>query len=206
MGTDIKRKWYHSNFGVILLLIFFFPAGLYLMWRRTDWNKKAKWAITGFFVLMFLIEGLKPSPKIDYQTSSNTTQNAQKTPSPTQSPKPVEKLNVVVTSQIVKKVDKKYRYFFDIRNKDSKNFEGSVSITVYNNLQSSPLGGDTFKTNKPIEPNLGTSVYFDINTGPTSVHGENGITKFKYVVKKDDQIINEGEGIISTKLEDLSGY
>ncbi len=118
--------------------------------------------------------------------------------------KSTEKLNIVVTSQIVKKVDGKHRYFFDIRNKDTKNFEGSVTITLYNELGSNPLGGDTFKTKKAIEPELGTSEYIDINTGPVKVHGANGVSKFKYVVKKDNQIVNEGEGTISEKYEDLN--
>lgn len=200
-----KTKWYHKTGGVILLLVLFFPAGLYLMWKYTNWNRKVKWAITGFFALMAIIQASTPAPKTDTQTSTST-QTSTKTTSPTEAPKSVEKMQIVVTSQIVKKVDGKYRYFFDIRNKDTKNFEGSVSIAVYNGLQNSPLGGETFKTNKPIEPNLGTSVYFDIFTGPTSVHGENGISKFKYVVRKDDQTVNEGEGVISSKFENLSGF
>lgn len=162
-----------------------------------DMKKLIKWSLiifVGFFVLM----GIIGSSSKDAQKSFEAGKKAGSGESQ------AEKLNVIVESQIVKKVDGKYRYFFDIRNKDTKNFEGSVTITVYNNLQESSLGGDTFKTSKPIEPNLGTSVYFDIFTGPASVHGENGITKFKYVVKKDDQTVNEGEGTISTKLENLS--
>ncbi len=120
---------------------------------------------------------------------------------PTVEPKPIEKFDVVVTSQIVKKVDGKYRYFFDIRNKDNKNFEGEVSISLFNELSDKPLGGDTFKTNKAIEPEIGTSQYIDIYTGPTEVHGENGISKFKYFVKKGGQTVNQGDGVISNKLE-----
>lgn len=162
-------------------------------------KKLIKWSLIifiGFFVLVGIIgssnEGAQKSFEAGKKAGSEQAQ--------------AEKINVVVESQIIKKVDGKYRYFFDIRNKDIKNFEGDVSITVYNGLQDSPLGGDTFKTNKAIEPNLGTSVYFDIFTGPTSVHGENGISKFKYVVKKDGQTINEGEGVISSKVENLSGF
>jgi hypothetical protein len=68
------------------------------------------------------------------------------------------------------------------------------------------LGGDTFTTKQAIEPELGTSVYIDANTGPKSVHGEYGITKFTYVVKQDDKEVAKGEGAISDKFEDLSGF
>jgi len=117
-----------------------------------------------------------------------------------------EPFDILVTSKIVKKVEGKYRYFFDIRNKDKKDFNGDVSITLHNNMQDSPLGGDVFKSSSPIEPNLGDFVYLEINTGTPSVHGEYGITKFKYEVKIDNKIVKSGEGEITNKIEDLSKY
>jgi hypothetical protein len=116
---------------------------------------------------------------------------------------PVEPMQIDVTSQIVKKVSGKYRYFFDIRNNDSKDFSGSVHITLYNEKQSSPLGEDTFDTTAPIAPKMGSSVNFDINTGTVSEHGEFGITKYKYEVKVDNKVVKSGEGKISDKLENL---
>lgn len=132
--------------------------------------------------------------------ASNTA--IQTTTAPTNTPKPVEKYNIVVTSQIVKKADGKHRYFFDIRNKDTKSFEGSVTISLFTSEQKNPIAGDTFTTNKAIEPELGTSVYADAHTGPPSVHGANGISKFTYTVKKDSEIVNSGEGVITEKFED----
>jgi hypothetical protein len=209
-----SKKWYRTDIGIVVLLVFFFPVGLYLMWRYTSWHKKVKWGITGFYGLLFVLTAIF-SPSESYTNSVNKSQEkipngrvnqTVTTPAPTEAPKAVEKYKIEVTSQIVKKVSGKYRYFFDIRNKDVKNFEGDVSITLYNELQNSALGGDTFSTNKPIEPELGTSQYIDIYTGPTSVHGENGISKFKFVVKKNGQTVNEGEGQISTKYEDTDAY
>lgn len=46
------KKWYQKSWGIIALLILFFPVGLYLMWKYSGWNKIAKWLITGFFVIM----------------------------------------------------------------------------------------------------------------------------------------------------------
>lgn len=113
---------------------------------------------------------------------------------------PVENFKIDVTSQIVKKVGNKYRYFFDIRNNDTKDFEGTVVIFVYNSL-GNEIWNNPFKTQSPIEPEMGDSVYFDINTGPTIVHDENGISKFKYEVLINNRKVKEGEGTITDKLE-----
>lgn len=119
---------------------------------------------------------------------------------------PVEPFEIEVSSQMIKKVDKKYRYFFDVRNNDTKEFIGEVTITLHNDQQKSALGKDTFETTSAISPSLGKSVYFDINTGPVSAHGEYGITKFKYEVRIDGNIVKSGEEVISSKLEDLSMF
>lgn len=131
------------------------------------------------------------------------TISATLTSAPTSTPKPVEKYNIVVTNQIVKKVDGKYRYFFDIRNHDTKEFEGSVSILLFTDELKNEIAGDAFDTKAPIEAELGASVYTDANTGPVSVHGIDGITKFKYIVRKDNQVVNSGEGRITDEFEDL---
>lgn len=39
----------------ILLLIFFFPLGLYFMWAKTNWHKAVKIIISSFFGVIFLI-------------------------------------------------------------------------------------------------------------------------------------------------------
>lgn len=118
----------------------------------------------------------------------------------------VEYMEINVESQIVKKVDKKYRYFFDVRNNDKKEFDGEATIKLYNDELKSPLGSETFKTTNTISPKLGTSVYLDINTGPTSEHGEYGITKFEYEIKVEGKVVKTGNGKISEKYEDLSVY
>lgn len=140
------------------------------------------------------------------QQSTQVDNNPQPTAAPTNTPKPAEKHNVVVISQIVKKVNGKHRYFFDIRNKDTKPFEGTVTISLFTSKLPNAIAGDTFNTTKPIEPELGTSVYTDASTGPPSVHGENGISKFKYTVKKGDTVVHSGEGVITEKFEDVDAY
>ena len=116
--------------------------------------------------------------------------------------------NIAVTSQIVKKVDKKCRYFFDIRNQEAESFEGSVEISLFSESGDDEhlLGKEVFETKSPIKQSLGDSVYFDINTCPVSIHGENGISKYRFVVKIDGNVVNQGEASISTEFEDTDSY
>lgn len=169
-----------------------------------------KWAVTGLFA--FFVLGGAFSNQSETRETIDTTKvpqmstEAKASPTPIVTPAPTEKLNIVVTSQIIKKVDKKYRYFFDIRNRDTKNFEGSVSIKLLTDKSQSSLAGDTFTTKAPIEPGLGTSVYADANTGPTSEHGEYGMTRYKYIVKVNGVEVNSGEERLTNKFEDTDLY
>jgi len=62
-----KKKWYKTWWGIIFLLMFFFPVGLYQMWKNTNWNKKVKWGITAYFILIIIgfnaIANAKPVDK-----------------------------------------------------------------------------------------------------------------------------------------------
>jgi hypothetical protein len=122
--------------------------------------------------------------------------------SPIPTPGPVETFHMTVSSQMVKKVGEKYRYLFDVRNHDSKNFEGSITISLYNEKQQQPLDKETFDTSEPIQPGLGSIVYFDVNTGPVSQQGENGISHFTYTIIVNGQQVNTGEGHITDKYQD----
>ena len=114
------------------------------------------------------------------------------------------KREIIVSSQIVKKVDAKHRYFFDIRNNDKEAFEGSVLIELLKK-DGSTLGREIFETRQPISSLLGQSVFIDINTGPTTVYAEDlGISDYKYEVKtKNGMVINRGSGQISSKYETI---
>jgi len=119
---------------------------------------------------------------------------------------------IKVTSVIVKKVRKwhnlllfklpyiKYRYFFDVHSTDNVPFGGNVSIALYNKKQRHPLAEETFKMDKPIDAGLHRSVYIDIYTGPTHIHGKYGVTSFQY--NANNMAI--GDDYISEKYEDLT--
>lgn len=165
---------------------------------QTDkpWYKKW-WAIALFIVIGLAIIG-SLLPDSNNSNSSNT--NTQNSNSQNQV---AQNFNLGVTSQIVKKVDGKCRYFFDIRNNDNKNFEGSVKISLINE-NGDNVWYDTFTTNQPIEPTLGTSVYTDANTCPVAIHGSYGIATYEYEAKMNNQVVKTGTGTISDSFEDLS--
>ncbi|MEK6827618.1 MAG: hypothetical protein AABX99_04000 [Nanoarchaeota archaeon] len=155
------------------------------------WYKKW-WAITGFIFVILLIVGFFLPNKEDSNNSNLPNQNSI-----------IELRDISVTSQIVKKVDGKCRYFFDIRNNDNADFEGSVKVILINS-QGNSVWNDIFTTNQAIKPTLGTSVYTEAYTCPVSIHGSNGIATYEYEVKINNQLVKTGTGVISNNFEDLS--
>ena len=54
MENQTEFKWYQKPAGVIILLIFFFPVGLYLMWKNELWTKQTRWIVTGVLALVVI--------------------------------------------------------------------------------------------------------------------------------------------------------
>lgn len=65
MSEVEPQKWYQKTFGIILLLIFFFPIGLYLMWRYGKWNKTVKVVVTAALVIIGIGSLFTPKVKVD---------------------------------------------------------------------------------------------------------------------------------------------
>lgn len=61
-----------KNWIVVLLLIVFFPVGLYLMWARTNWKKNVKIVVTIFIAVLFII-GASSSAKNGSKDNANST-------------------------------------------------------------------------------------------------------------------------------------
>ena len=84
---ETKKKWYQKTWGIFALLVLFFPAGLYLMWKYSGWKPVVKWIISGFFALVIL--GGQSGSKS--KTTSQPTPTPQATSTaPTSTPKPSE--------------------------------------------------------------------------------------------------------------------
>ncbi len=77
METQSKSKWYQTSWAAILFLVFFFPVGLFLMWKYTKWPKVAKWVITGFFGLIIIVRVVSDSPETASKTTTQPTQPPQ---------------------------------------------------------------------------------------------------------------------------------
>lgn len=55
------QKWYKKTSWIIALLILFFPAGLFLMWKYSNWKKPIKIIVSALYVIGFLSVILSPS-------------------------------------------------------------------------------------------------------------------------------------------------
>lgn len=53
--------WYTKPIGVGLLLAFFFPVGLFLVWKHPRWTKRTKWIWTGVWAGVILVGAIGSS-------------------------------------------------------------------------------------------------------------------------------------------------
>lgn len=58
------KKWYQKTGWIIALLILFFPVGLFLMWKYTNWKKPIKGVITAL-ILIIAVSGISSDPKLE---------------------------------------------------------------------------------------------------------------------------------------------
>lgn len=61
---------------IILLLIVFFPVGLYLMWTRTSWPKWLKATVTSLCVALFFVKLVSTSLNSNAATASGAETTA----------------------------------------------------------------------------------------------------------------------------------
>ena len=106
MADSDQLKWYRQTRGVVLLLVLFFPVGLYLMWKYTEWGDRPKWVITGGFGFALLIGIVTPSPEttelepgnqvVQAGTSAAQTETTQ--PEPEEDSEPVPEPSTTTSS------------------------------------------------------------------------------------------------------------
>ena len=75
MENQTEPKWFQKPTGAIILLVLFFPVGLYLMWKNQFWTKKTRWIVTVFFGLLAISMASKDktSSPSSYSDSSSTS-------------------------------------------------------------------------------------------------------------------------------------
>ncbi len=54
MENNESFKWYQKPTSIIIFLIFFFPIGLYLMWKNEIWSKTTRIVISIIFGLLLI--------------------------------------------------------------------------------------------------------------------------------------------------------
>lgn len=67
------QKWYGKSITVILFLIFFFPIGLFLMWKYSTWDISAKVTITVIWGVILIIGILGEEEPNNIETSIQST-------------------------------------------------------------------------------------------------------------------------------------
>lgn len=185
-----KKKWYKTNFGVIFLLLFFFPMGLFFMWKGTYWSKNIKLGITAvyafFYILGFTIIANAKPPTVSSQQGVNTSNTtvqptgAAATPSPTvppavsptNTPKPTEEAKVVskkVTDKINNLAAEKYPNFeVTIWDKDSNlASEGDIPYEVILNGSFNKILASSCDEAKELSYYLLETFYKDNEIRPT---------------------------------------
>lgn len=70
-----KKKWYQKTWVIILLLIFVFPVGLFLMWKyKKNWKILVKLAIT-VIILFFTWSAVSPTGSDESSITHNRTKD-----------------------------------------------------------------------------------------------------------------------------------
>lgn len=65
------KKWYQKTGWILFFLIIFFPIGLFLMWKYSNWNKIIKLILSFLFGITFM--GIVLSPKLESITLTADT-------------------------------------------------------------------------------------------------------------------------------------
>ena len=73
MENQTELKWFQKQTGIIILLILFFPVGLYLMWKNQLWTKKTRWIVSGVIAVLVIANYGKQPTSSSYSSSSSSS-------------------------------------------------------------------------------------------------------------------------------------
>jgi hypothetical protein len=57
-----EKPWYKSSWFAIIMLILFFPVGLFLMWKFTGWHVAVKILVTIATIVIVIVANMQPKP------------------------------------------------------------------------------------------------------------------------------------------------
>ncbi|MBZ4193911.1 MAG: hypothetical protein LAE24_06335 [Candidatus Contendobacter sp.] len=104
MTEQESRKlyyWYENKSAVILWLIFFFPVGLYGIWKSSQFSDKTKWIVTGCFVVLIIISGASDKKNRGELSKQSSSQSSPSSSTTSSRPNPqIEEQNPISWSEI----------------------------------------------------------------------------------------------------------
>lgn len=160
--------------------------------------------IIGIVVFIMIAGGIGAILESQEPASSNKNEVVEKVQAEnTPTPKGIEKVDIQVESQIVKKIDKKYRYFFSINNQDDHSFNGKLHIVAKTGSGTKVISKYVDFAEKPLEAGLSRVIHADANSAPEHIAGEYGASVFTFSATLDNDEVANGEGIITEEFEDL---
>lgn len=71
--AQTTEPWHRRTVTIVLLLIFFFPVGLILLWMRPDWSVMRRGIVTAIVGIVVIIALANPNPPPTNTTATTTT-------------------------------------------------------------------------------------------------------------------------------------
>lgn len=126
-------KFYQEKWFCILMLIIFFPVGIFLMFRYKHFNKVARIIITVFFALSIVICFTDTDSNMEPTQNTETTQNQNQIEIDNE-----ELLKQIKVSAEVQNVfdEGKQKVVFTVKNESDYVFNGTVSVKLKDPLDS----------------------------------------------------------------------
>lgn len=128
----MSQKWYEKNESIILFLIFFFPVGLFFMWKYSRWNKGAKIGISIAMALGLILNVASYREIIDTKAVNSTVQEQSK--EKTQGDKTVDEAKVTYENFLNIKMGQSYEEVIALlgEGKESSLSEiSNIKTTIY---------------------------------------------------------------------------
>jgi len=92
------QPWHRRTVSIVLLLIFFFPVGLFLLWMRPDWSVKRRGIISAVVGIVVIIALVSPNPPPTTTTNATTISPTAVAGTASSSPAPASSLPAAPTT------------------------------------------------------------------------------------------------------------
>jgi hypothetical protein len=181
----ILKPWYQKWWGIILIIIFLPFVILYLVWKKTNWNKWVKITITAAFVIIAIISSGAESNQEDKKPLNSVDQNVLDTQ------KQEEKIDTEGTQPLVKNDGEPSEQINAIQSADdsiSKYIGGLAPVDIYLSMEK-----QGFKTDKKIGGEYGNSWVSTKN-----------VSGIDYKVDTYSSNVNNVESVRATVMIDLN--